>query len=137
MIDKYVTECNLLSIDFNFDVRLSNLKILDDFDLVTIVGNLMDNAVEAAEKSADKTITLETDYRNSYEILIITNSSDVPPAFWGESLVTSKKDKRVHGIGVKSVKKSLKNYSGGLDCEYDEPSKTFSVTVMIYNPEQH
>ena len=136
MINKYVTECNLRNINFKFDVRLSNLKILEDFDLVTIVGNLMDNAVESAEKSADKIITLETDYRNSYEILIIQNSCDISPASTGENLVTSKSNKRLHGIGVKSVRKTLKKYSGDLDWEYDEKQKMFSLTVMIYNPER-
>lgn len=74
IINRYITECNLKNIKFSFDVRLSNLLFVDVIDLVAILDNLLDNALEAEEKSDRKAVSLETDYRNSYEVIIVTNS---------------------------------------------------------------
>lgn len=54
IIDKYVTECKIKKIKFDFDIKNNNLKNVEDYDLVAILGNLFDNAVEAAEKSSLK-----------------------------------------------------------------------------------
>lgn len=131
IIDKYIYECEISGISFIYDVRLSNLAFVSNHDLITIIGNLMDNAVEAAQKSADKQIILETDYRNKYEVLIITNSSDIKPKENISGLMTTKVDKRLHGIGLKSVKKALKPYDGDFSWEYNDDKHTFSLTVML------
>lgn len=131
IINKYLTECSLKGIAFKFDVRVSNLKCVDDFDLVTILGNLLDNAIEASEKSIQKFISLETDSRNAYSIIIVSNSCDDSPTAQGEELITTKKNSAIHGIGIKNVQKAVKKYDGDLSWEYNHSNKTFMVTVMI------
>ena len=51
IISRYKTECSMKNVSFSFDITLSNLSYVESFDLVTILGNLLDNALEAAEKS--------------------------------------------------------------------------------------
>ncbi|MBR3620588.1 MAG: sensor histidine kinase, partial [Clostridia bacterium] len=131
IINKYITECKIKGITFTHDVRVSNLKCIDDFDLVTILGNLLDNAIEAAEKSAQKSISIETDCRNNYSIIIVSNSCDFAPKSRGDKLLTTKTDSSVHGIGVKNVAKAVKKYDGDLSWEYDISNSTFKVTIMM------
>lgn len=131
IINKYITECKIKGIDFMHDVRVSNLSCLDDFDLVTILGNLLDNAIEAAEKSAQKSISIETDCRNNYSIIIVSNSCDSAPKSHGDKLLTTKADSSVHGIGMKNVAKAVKKYDGDLSWEYDIFNSIFKVTIMI------
>ncbi len=131
IINKYITECKIKGIDFMHDVRVSNLSCLDDFDLVTILGNLLDNAIEASEKSTQKTISLETDIRNAYNIIIVSNSCDDSPTTQGEELITTKKNSAIHGIGIKNVQRTVKKYDGDLSWVYNHNNKTFIVTVMI------
>lgn len=133
IINKYITECEIKNVKFSYDIRLKNLEYVEDYDLVTILGNLLDNALEAAENSQNREITLSTDYRNTYDVLIITNSCDTAPKSSNEKLLTTKKDKKTHGIGLKSVMKTLKKYSGDYDWEYDVQNKIFTSTVMISN----
>lgn len=133
IINKYITECEIKNVKFSFDIRLKNLEYVEDYDLVTILGNLLDNALEAAENSQNSEITLSTDYRNTYDVIIITNSCDVEPKSINEKLLTTKKDKRLHGIGLKSVMKTLKEYSGDYDWEYDSQNKIFTSIVMLSN----
>ena len=137
ILNRYKTESKLKGIDFSFDVRLSNLKFVDDFDLVTILDNLLDNAMEAAEKSNNKTVSFETDRRNNYEVVIIFNSCDQKPSISKNRLVTTKKDKLLHGLGLKSVFNTLKKYDGDIYWEYIEDTKQFIATIMLRNQEKN
>jgi len=131
IINKYVTECDILGIDFDFDVSSCNLSHVEDMDLVIILGNLMDNALTAAEKSEQKCLSLETTTRNSYCVIIVSNSCDQEPSAREAQLITTKEDKRLHGFGIKSVKKTLGKYQGDYDWDYDADKHRFIATVMI------
>lgn len=133
IINKYITECEIKGVNFAFDIRLKNLEYVEDYDLVTILSNLLDNALESAEKSEKREVSLSTDYRNTYDVLIITNSCDIAPKLVNEKLFTTKRDKKFHGVGLKSVFKTLKKYNGDYDWEYDQQNKVFTTTVMITN----
>ena len=131
IINKYVTECELKHITFDFDIKLTNLSFVDDFDLVTILGNLLDNALEAAQQSEGKHISLKTKRVNTYDAVVISNSCDTAP---DKNLKTSKK-KDNHGLGLKSVSKTVKKYSGDFDWEYNEIDKEFIITIMLLSKE--
>lgn len=131
MIHKYCVDCEMRGIRFDYDVKLCNLRDIEDIDMVAILGNLIDNAITAAEKSMRKNISLETAKRNSYCIIIITNSCDIPPKEVGGKLVTSKLNRNSHGYGLRSVRKVLKKYEGDFEWAYDKTNKTFTVTVMV------
>lgn len=131
IINKYITECEIKGVEFTYDVRLSNLSGVQMFDLVSILGNLLDNALEAAEKSTGKSIHLQTDHRNTYDVIVVTNSCDIKPLAQGNVLKSSKANKKQHGLGIKSIKSALKNYDGDYNWEYNEQNKEFISTVMI------
>lgn len=134
IIDKYVTECDINDINFEFDIKNNNLSGIDSYDIVTILGNLLDNAVEAAEKSEVKQVNFETDFRNELSVIIVSNSCDISPKLDSTELpVTTKKNRRLHGFGLKSVRKTVKKYNGDIAFDYDNKTKTFIVTVMIEN----
>lgn len=134
IINRYVTECSIKDVKFTFDTRLKNLEYVEGYDLVTILGNLLDNALESAEKSEKREIALSTDYRNTYDVLIVTNSCDIAPKSSNNKLITTKADKKLHGIGLKSVAKTLTKYNGDYDWEYDSENKVFTATVMVSEP---
>ena len=131
MIHKYSMDCKENGIHFAYDVQQCNLSGLSDNDLVSVLGNLMDNAVQAACSSAKKEVVLETTRRNGYSVIILCNSCDAPPKSKGETLLTTKTDTFTHGYGLKSVRKTLKGYDGDFSWEYDEKHQLFTVTVMI------
>lgn len=135
MIHKYTVDCQMREIQFEYDVKVCNLSQLADIDLVAILGNLLDNAVAAAEKSEKKRISLNTVHRNSYSIIILSNSCDTPPKRSGSGLLSTKTDNGLHGFGLKSVAKVIQNYHGDYEWNYDENGKTFTVTVMIADKE--
>lgn len=131
IINKYVLDCERRNIQFDYYVRSCNLKHVADIDLVAILGNLMDNALTAAEQSEQSFVSLETTIRNGYSVVVISNSCDVAPNTHGGHLVTAKEDKKLHGFGLKSVQKTLRKYHGDYSWEHNDLERTFVVTVMI------
>ncbi|MBQ5592018.1 MAG: GHKL domain-containing protein [Clostridia bacterium] len=132
VVDKYVTECRLNGLNFEFDIKNNNLSTIEPYDTVTILGNLLDNALETAKTSKQKTVTFETDYRNDFFVIIISNSCDTNPILNGKALPsTTKANKQLHGFGLKSVRNTLKKYNGDISFDYDNREKVFVVTVMV------
>lgn len=135
IIHKYVVDCKMRGIQFEYDVKVCSLSQLEDIDLVAILGNLMDNAVAAAEDSSEKTVSLNTVHRNSYSVIILTNSCDTPPKQSGNRLLSTKSDTQAHGFGLKSVKKTIQKYQGDYEWSYDVDAKQFTMTVMVADKE--
>ena len=131
MLHKYDIDCKMRGITFEYDVKVCNLSQLEDIDLVAILGNLLDNAVTASEKSIEKSISLTTVYRNRYSVIIVSNSCDTPPKQSGHHLISTKSGAGFHGFGMKSVAKSIKKYDGDYEWEYDGEKRLFTVTVML------
>lgn len=131
IISKYVTECEIKNIQFTYDTRLTNLSNVDIYDLVSILGNVLDNALEAAEKSKTKYIQLYTDYRNNFDIIVVVNSCDAEPVSNNDVLKTTKTNPHLHGLGLKGLKKTLKKYKGDYSWEYNRQTREFITTIMI------
>ena len=64
-------------------------------------------------------------------MLILTNSCDEPPLANNKHLLTTKKNKNSHGIGIKSAKKALKKYNGDIEWDYDDKNNIFTLTAAI------
>ena len=58
-----IAEAEKRDIHVEYDVRIPDRLLLEDFDLTCILGNLLDDAIEAAEKTDEKIITFRLEYR--------------------------------------------------------------------------
>lgn len=132
IISKYNSLCQSKRIKISFDTKTANLDFMEDIDLSNVMNNLLDNAVEAAEKSSKKKIAVSVySKNNTMQIIKITNSSDMIPRVSEHKLLTSKKNKSLHGLGLTSVKNTLKKYDAILDWNYDETNKSFETTIVF------
>lgn len=132
IISKYMTLCELKNIELSIDVKTANLSYIDDVDLSTLMNNLLDNAVEAAEKSSGGFIKIKIFSKNKmYDALIIQNSSLKKPLIENNKLLTSKHDRKIHGIGISSVKRVLKKYDAVYDWSYFEDLKVFQTDIAF------
>ncbi len=131
IISKYNTLCANKSISISINVKTANLTDIDDTDLSAILNNALDNAVEAAQQSKNKIISVDIYTKELFEIIKIQNSCDFVPISENRKLLTSKKDKYLHGFGIESITRTIKKYDGMLDWSYDEKSKIFELTIAI------
>lgn len=131
ILSKYNTLCANKNIEVTFNVKTANLMDIDNTDLSTILNNALDNAVESAEQSANKKISVDIYTKKSFEIIKIQNSCDTTPMTSNKKLLTSKKEKKLHGFGIESIERTITHYDGMFDWSYNEENKVFEITIAI------
>ncbi len=90
-----------------------------------ILGNLLDNSIEASLKEENPFIETTLKCINKKLWIIISNKC----TNINTTLNTSKPDKYLHGIGLKSVKHIVKQYDGEIIINTDD--NIFKVKIMI------
>lgn len=117
-------------IDVNADIALPEGIAVDEDDVVVILGNLLDNAIEATCRLVDnKYILIDVSYDRGTLLIHIENSYDSVVCREYGKLVTRKKDKDLHGIGLQSVKAIIEKYDRELEIEHDKD--TFTVDALL------
>ena len=100
------------------------------FDLAVVLGNLLDNAIEAVSYVEDRWIDIRVKYTKGRLIIEINNTYDGMLPRTLEGIVSRKEDKENHGIGIKSVKLTLEKYDGILQITQD--GAKFTAKVLMY-----
>lgn len=132
IINKYIQICNDKGIAFETDIVTDNLSFINSYDISSLFNNILDNAVESAEKSKGKFITMNISTSlNSYHKIIVTNSCDSEPETESGRLITTKSDKLLHGLGTKSINKIVKNYGGEMQWDFNRDEHLFKLTIII------
>ena len=121
--------------NIKMDIRASypNNCQISKTDICAILGNLIDNAIEACDKISDKdkrNIVVKTSYTNNIVIIKIENTIAFNPFDKSKKLETTKSDKKLHGLGLSIVKKAVDNYSGDIRQSVDE--NVFTTEVILY-----
>lgn len=132
IVSKYSAICEKKRIKFDVQVKLASLNYIKDVDLSAILNNLLDNAVEAAEKCENGYIEVSIFSKNSnFDGIIIKNSCEKEPVHINERLITSKADKLFHGLGINIVKRVLKKYDAIYDWQYHAEKKLFETGIVF------
>ncbi len=113
-------------------VKDFHIKQIEEIDLCHLLGNLLDNAIEAAVKCPQgKTKYIEIFITERNQILLITvknsyNQEELPP-----TLQTSKFNKIDHGFGIKTIKRIAKKYDGFADFYTENDLFCCNVALQI------
>lgn len=105
------------------DMRIPAEVQIAAFDLNVILGNLLDNALEALKECENRRITVSMRYESGVLYIVIQNTCK------GEPPAVSVKGAG-HGIGLQSVRRTLETYHGELKTNYSESQ--FTSAVMLY-----
>lgn len=135
LINSKLQECHQLGINLSFDAAIPIGPDFDAFDLTVILGNLLDNALEALKKETctDKQLQVLLGLKHNCLTIRIKNTYDGRLQKNHNGFQTTKENKKVHGIGLKNVQTITANHDGIFDAAYD--SLWFSVFVVL--PLQH
>jgi sensor histidine kinase YesM len=129
---RYAHKCLNENIDFNSDIRNVNFDFIELSDITTIIGNLLENSYEASRIADDKYVSIYIDNINEEFLRIKTVNSVVSePEIKNGNIVSSKRNKKGHGIGLKSIKKAAQKYDGDINWTYDDQANQFTVIVLL------
>lgn len=121
-------------IDFDVSVSLPVKISFDELNLSSIFSNLIDNAIEAAERSENKTISVHSSIKLNGLAIVVENSysenESIPTGFMKS---TKSYDPLNHGIGVGVVQDIVSRCSGSMT--FEKLENIFRVSVFIPLPE--
>ena len=109
--------CQNKEIELKFIVDGGALSFMEDMDVSALFGNMLDNAIESAEKQQEKQkrlIWLYVTKEKQFVRIRTENYCDEKVRFKNGMPVTTKKDRRLHGYGMKSIKSTVEKYHGSV-----------------------
>lgn len=113
------------------DVQIPDGLQIDSFDISVLLGNLLDNAIEAIRLEETPILSVCIHFNKKLLFISIQNTCSEEPR-WSDGLPVSKKTDHSseHGIGLRSVQHTLQKYNGNMkfSCE----NERFTVTLMLY-----
>lgn len=105
------------------DMRIPQELPVSSYDLNVILGNLLDNALEALNRCDAKSLTVSLRYEAGVLYILVQNACD------GQPPAVSRKGAG-HGLGLQSIRHTLEAYHGDLKTDYRD--HTFTAAVMLY-----
>lgn len=126
--------CSANSINFSCDVRADSISFMDATSITALFGNLLSNAIEAAEMSKGKMVELSVmkNLQQNSVLISLVNSCDVAPIKDANGNFETIKDKnKGHGYGTKSIARVVQKYNGKSDMCYDEDAKEFHSIICF------
>lgn len=116
--------------DVETQIHIPEKLNLHSFDLNVVLGNLLDNAIDAAMVTEEKKLRIVMKLDKGVLFLNICNSCQGISDGRKKDLETTKTDRLHHGIGLKNVRRIVEKYHGEMDllCE----NNCMEVDIMMY-----
>lgn len=118
-----------MSIDVLPDITFAELP---SADIISILSNLLDNAIEAClarDNSRVVQLTITKKNENNFYVIIVKNTYDKAPVLRDGQFVSTKTDTKLHGIGTKSIRHAVENNHGFVNYSID--GGFFVATVVL------
>lgn len=104
-------------------------------DICAVLGNSLDNAIEACrrieDQSLNREIELSMNYRDSYLVIVVTNTIDKPPQKEGKFFRSSKDTPGLHGLGMQSIERTVRKYNGNMVVKHDSSRFTLEIVMSL------
>jgi len=123
------------NVKVDIDVLVPPSLNVEVVDVVTILGNLLDNALDAVAKIEEKIINLNIEASKGNLFIKLDNTFDGEVKYakgkdGAEKNIVSRKNGDNHGYGLKNIRKSAEKYNGHVDISHE--GNIFSVGVLLY-----
>lgn len=127
-----LTQAEKKGIDVTSEITIPNNLEFQSNDFVAILGNLLDNAIEATSKLNDnKYIKLHIKYNKGTVFIAVKNSFDGKLNIVGNEYKTTKDSDSLHGIGMKSIETTIKQYNG--EMKVSHTNNEFLVKIILFS----
>ncbi|MEC1722380.1 sensor histidine kinase [Schinkia azotoformans] len=110
---------------------------MKSYDIVLILGNIIDNAIDVLHDSNQQLKQIEIGYKKVLNICLleITNNGPQIPSDMREKIFTkgisTKSEGKHQGMGLPTVKEIVESYNGEITVNSDEGTTSFRVALFI------
>ena len=132
LIGYWYVEAKKVGIDFSVNLNIPMEMPFRGADICLILGNLLENAVEAAQKAEGKKyIRLHMKYdKNNLLLFVENNYKGVLIKTKDKRLKSTKTDAENHGVGLSSVYRIAAKYHGVVTID-DDVANRFLIRVVL------
>ena len=97
-----------------------------------VIGNLLDNAVEAVSKRKDdKYISLSMKFQKGSLLITLKNSFDGILKMKNDRYLTTKNDPKQHGIGLQSIETVIRKYNGEMIARHSDSEFVTKIIMIV------
>lgn len=134
LLNRLSKKCEDKDISFDFDCYIPDNIIITELDLLNIFNNLSSNAYEACIKqycNEKRWIIFKSYVKDESFIIYQANSFNGEIKYKKDRLITTKENKRSHGIGVESIKHIVNEANGMALVKVDKEKREFKFLIKI------
>lgn len=127
LLNNKISKAQSLGITFDTALLTSSTPFTDS-DLCAVVGNIIENAIEAASRHENPYICFSMQLDKQQLLIQCDNTYSVAPVTENGSFITTKANKAYHGIGTKTIRSVVEDYHGTTEFIVDE---LFHVKIAV------
>lgn len=128
-------KCQEIGTCFRYTIRLPEKICIPDTELIALLMNITNNAVECCQKLLDPSqafIHIFLYLQNGFFVVKCKNTVDVLPQIFGDRIVSSKSDPHYeHGIGLESIHFICQKHEG--KASLTAKDHVFTITAVLKN----
>ncbi len=129
VLNQKAGDAQRIGVPLKINVVCPERSPIQDIDLVTLVTNLLDNALEAASAAPEPMAALDIRPEKAYLRIEVVNATAGDALKENPALVTTKADREAHGLGLKIVRNLVERYEGMYQVSGD--SGSFRTVVLL------
>jgi hypothetical protein len=123
MLNYKILEAKELGAEVDLDVQMPEKLILNEFDMTVILGNLLQNAIDALGQVETKMLQIRVTYHKGVMLFCTKNTYKALD-------IHKAQGEREKGLGLENIGRIAKKYNG--EVRVEEDGENFSVQVMLY-----
>ena len=119
-------------VKLNWNGMFPDELTISNTDICTIFSNVLGNAFENSDKcEKDKNVDVTVETITNSMIITVRNTVAEKAVVKNGAIVTSKADKKSHGIGTQNIRKCVERNNGIVEYKFDE--SMFEVEIILPN----
>lgn len=132
VIENKVQKCEKNNIRIEIDMDDISLGKIEEFDFLSVLFNLLDNAIEGCleVKDLEERRIQFVCFNVAGQIgLVITNNTSSEPVIRRGKLISTKKHQQYHGVGMQIVEENVRKYHGMSSVKFENQKFTVSINM--------
>lgn len=119
-------------IKVNAEIAVPSELSIEISDIITVLGNLLDNALSAIMqlREEERSLSLKLVYGQERLIISISNPYKTDLRYENGEIITTKKDNQKHGFGIKNIEKVVEKYNGYMEINHE--NQIFTADILLY-----
>lgn len=131
IVGHYLSVAKQNGIRIDFSLHIPEDCFIRDTDLCVLMGNCLENAIEACGKLPEekRCLRVESTVKNKYLAITIANSYDGNTSMQNSAYLSDKRGRHDVGIGLESVEAVVRNYNGEMKIQGEDG--VFTVYILL------